>query len=223
MPGAYAGTSWYESSFQPNDQSNFKYDWICHVDFMSQDQMFVILFQGCAKNGEHSGNVLGMDHDTLKVEYDKATARMLYWIFLINLRNGLSMTGKTLSMVAEELGLESRYFEKMYVLYICDSFISIDGTSIPNESDVFKLVTYFELNRNPAIVGNYVANAFNNRHRDSFQKFCRTFSVPDADPIMVQLRNTLKRNIGHIWDEFVRAVSAYRVSNDWFQIHERRR
>ena len=176
---------------------------------MPQDQMFVILFQGCTKNGEYSGNVLEMDHDTLKAEYDKATSRMLYWIFLINLRNGLSMTAKTLGMVAKELDLESCYFKKMCVLCARRSFISIDGTSIPNESDIFKLVTFFELNRNPAIVGNYVAHAFDNRHRDLFHFFCRTFSVPYTDPVMVQLRNTLKRNVDYIWDEFVRTVSAH--------------
>lgn len=209
MPSAYAGTPWYESSFQPNDQNNFKDNWICNIDFMPQDQMFVILFQGCTKNGEYSGNVLEMDHDTLKAEYDKATSRMLYWIFLINLRNGLSMTAKTLGMVAKELDLESCYFKKMCVLCARRSFISIDGTSIPNESDIFKLVTFFELNRNPAIVGNYVAHAFDNRQRDLFHFFCRTFSVPYTDPVMVQLRNTLKRNVDYIWDEFVRTVSAH--------------
>lgn len=183
-------------------------NWTCDIDIMEQAQIFTIVFLGINSSSKKNASSYRADQKALELEFDTTTAKMLYWIFLSNLKRWLLQGNTSLKKVARMLGHDVKSVEMMYVMRMI-LISSLNGTSNPTESDIFKLVSLLRLNQNSAIINNNVAIALDIWHHKILERFCSMSMIPDTGPIMVQLRHTLKRDAHYIWNAFVQQVCPF--------------
>lgn len=83
---------------------------------------------------------------------------------------------------------------------------SMNGLITPSEYDISKLISFFQLHQNSAIINNNMVIAFDLWDHVVFRNFCGMHEPPYADPIIIQLRRALKLNAGYIWHEYAKRV-----------------
>lgn len=83
---------------------------------MIQDRVFFITFEGRQMPFSDPCHTPVADHKSLDKEYDTTTARMLYWLFLLNMNTAFSRRNMRLNDVARELKLDAHYLTRMYVI-----------------------------------------------------------------------------------------------------------
>ena len=127
---------------------------------MEQDHVFAITFQSGIKTNTKRIYATQAEYEAFELEYEKFTAQILYFIFAMNLKATTSECGKPMSTIAKALDLDSNHLSKMYVIRML-LIISLDGTAIPTENDIQKLVSFFQLNQNQNNIVNNAALAFN--------------------------------------------------------------
>lgn len=83
---------------------------------MIQDRVFVITFEGRQIFPNDPCPTPVTDYKSLNKEYDKTTARMLYWLFFLNMNTAFSRRNMRMNEVAHQLKLDAHYLARMYVI-----------------------------------------------------------------------------------------------------------
>ena len=80
---------------------------------MMQEHTFAIIFETKSMIEDHRGQRPTGNQEALELEYDTTTAQMLYWIFLLNLKQELARKNAPMSKVASELQLDPQHLATM--------------------------------------------------------------------------------------------------------------
>lgn len=127
---------------------------------MKQDRIFAITFQSGTRKNTKRIYATQAEYEAFKVEYEKFTAQILYFNFIMCLKAAMTECGKPISAIAKALDLDLNHLYKMYVITLV-LMISLDGTASPTESDIAKLVSFFQLNQHQHIIANNAGLASN--------------------------------------------------------------
>ena len=127
---------------------------------MKQDHIFAITFQSDIKKNAKRVYATQAEYEAFELEYEKFNAQILYLNFAMSLKAAVSGCGKQMSTIAKALDLDVNHLSKVYVIKML-LIISLDGTAIPTESDIQKLVSFFQLNQNQHVILNNAALASN--------------------------------------------------------------
>lgn len=142
---------------------------------MKQDHVFAITFQSGIKKNVKRRYATQAEYEAFELEYEKFTAQILYFNFAMNVKAAVSECGKPMSTIAKALDLDSNHLSKMYVIRML-LIISLDGTAIPTENDIQKLVSFFQLNQNQNVIFNNAALASNIVRHETNGPFYGTYT-----------------------------------------------
>lgn len=127
---------------------------------MKQDHVFAITFQSGIKANTKRIHATQAEYEAFELEYEKSTAQILYFNFAMNLKSAVSECGKPMSTMAKAIDLDVNHLSNMYVDRML-LIISLYGAASPNESDIQKLVSLFQLNQNQHVIFNNAGLASN--------------------------------------------------------------
>lgn len=80
---------------------------------MMQEHTFAITFESKNMIENHRWQRPAGNQEALELEYDTITAQMLYWIFLLNVKQELARKNAPMSKVASELQLDPQHLATM--------------------------------------------------------------------------------------------------------------
>ena len=111
---------------------------------MKQDHIFAITFQSGIKKNTKRIYATQAEYEAFELYYEKFTAQILYFNFVMNLKAAMTECGKPMSAIAKALDLDLNHLSKMYVIRLL-LITSLHGTASPTESDITKLVSFLSL------------------------------------------------------------------------------